>query len=107
MTLAYLEDTLEVSESGSALVLRIVGELDRVSRAWIEPAVMSAIASAPCVIMDLAALTFCDSAGVAMFVAALERALSEGTHVVFRHVAGAPRRVFEVTCLDTMIDLVE
>src|SRR4051794_15506319 len=105
MTLAHLEDGVEVSEFGSALVLRIEGELDIASRQVIEPALIAAVTSASSVIIDLDGLSFCDSSGVAMFLATQEKAVAQGTHVVFRGVHGPVRRVFEILCLDTIVDL--
>jgi anti-sigma B factor antagonist len=102
----HVEDWIEVSESGATLVLRIGGELDFDSRDSIEPAVMAAIASTGSVIIDLGELTFCDSHGVAMFLAAYEKARAEGTTLAVRHVLPSVRRVFEITNLDSRIDLI-
>ena len=73
---AHVRGWIEVSESGAALVLRIGGELDAASRISIEPEVMAATVSAGSVVIDLEALTFCDSSGIAMFIAAQTNAKS-------------------------------
>ena len=104
---ARVNGWIEVSESGTALVLRIGGELDAASRISIEPAVMSATVSAGSAIMDLAELTFCDSSGIAMFIAAHENAKAHGTVIAIRHVRRPVRRVFEIANLDSLIELIE
>lgn len=103
----HIHGWVEVSEPGDMLVLRICGELDVQTRDSIEPAVIAAIASADSVMIDLAELTFCDSHGIAMFNAAHEKALTEGTAFSIRQLPPAVRRLFAITGLDTVVDVVE
>jgi anti-sigma B factor antagonist len=98
---------IEVSEPGSALILRIGGELDGASRASIEPAVMAAITSSRSVLLDLGELTFCDSAGIAMFVSAGQKASAEGTALSVSNLCRPVRRVFEITRVSDVIDICE
>jgi anti-sigma B factor antagonist len=104
---ARVKGWIEVSESGAVLVLRIGGELDAASRASIEPAVMTATASASSAVIDLAELTFCDSSGIAMFIAAHENAKAHGAVLAVRGVRPPVRRVFEIAHLDDLIELIE
>jgi anti-sigma B factor antagonist len=104
---AHVRGWIEVSESGAALVLRIGGELDAASRKSIEPEVRAATESAASVVIDLEALTFCDSSGVAMFIAAHESAKACATTLGIRHVRPPVRRVFEIAHLDSLIELIE
>jgi anti-sigma B factor antagonist len=67
---------------------------------------MAAIATGGSVIIDLAELTFCDSHGVAMFIAAHEKATAEGTALAVRHVLPPVRRIFAITNLDGLIELI-
>ncbi len=103
----HVHGWVEVSESGAMLVLSICGELDVQTRDSIEPTVMAAISSAGSVIIDLGRLTFCDSHGIAMVVAAHEKAAVDGTGFAIRHLPPMVRRLFTITGLDTMIDLIE
>ena len=98
---------IEVSESGAVLVLRMGGELDAASRLAIEPALMSATVSAGSAVVDLAELTFCDSSGIAMFIAAHAHAKAHGTTIAIRNVRPPVRRVFEIANLDNLIELIE
>lgn len=107
MTFAQVGGWIEVSESGAAFVLRIGGELDAHSRGSIEPTVMAVIASGGSVIFDLGALTFCDSQGVSMFIAADEKARAEETTLAVRHLVPPVRRVFEITNLDNVLHMID
>jgi anti-sigma B factor antagonist len=100
-------DGIEVSETGSSLVVRIVGELDLASRDSIETAVMAAVVSAPSVILDLGELTFCDSIGVAMFIAVHEKATAEGSALAIRNTRPQVERVFDIVALDTVIRFID
>ena len=104
---AHVRGWIEVSGIGAAVVLRISGELCTESRGAIEPAVMAALASATAVILDLDELTFCDSHGMAMFVAAGEKAKLEGTRLTVRNLRRPVRRMFEIAGLDGQIQLIE
>jgi anti-sigma B factor antagonist len=102
-----VREWIEVSDCDTALVISIGGELDTASRATIEPAVLAAIESSPSVILDLEGLTFCDSRGLTMFVIAHERAIANGTAFAVRRVQPPVRRLFEITNIDTVIDVIE
>jgi anti-anti-sigma factor len=94
---ARMRGWIEVSGLTTGVVLRISGELDVESRDAIQAAVIAAIASsAKLVILDLDELTFCDSHGVAMFIAASEEAKSQGTRVAVRNLLPPVRRLFEI-----------
>jgi anti-sigma B factor antagonist len=98
---------IDVSEPDETLVLRIGGELDTGSRKSIEPAITAAIMAADSVVLDLAELTFCDSNGIAMFIAMYEKSQSEDTVLLVRNVQPQVRRVFEITCTDVMLGLAD
>jgi anti-sigma B factor antagonist len=103
----HVHGWVEVSEPGDMLVLRICGDLDVETRDSIEPAVIAAIATAQSVIVDLSRLTFCDSHGIAMFIAAHEKASTDGTAFAIRQLPPTVRRLFAITGLDTVVDLIE
>ena len=98
---------VDVSQETGTLILRVCGELDIASRALIEPAVLAAIPTAYAVTLDLRDLEFCDSSGLAMFVAAHERAKAEGTVLTVRNLEPPVRRVFELSGVDQVIDITE
>jgi anti-sigma B factor antagonist len=96
---------IEVSERGATLVLRIGGELDSATHTAMLPTVAAAISSARSVVLDLSALTFCDSSGIAMFVDAHKKAAEDETSLVIRHPRPAVRRLIEITGVDSLIPI--
>ena len=98
---------VNVSQEPGTLILRLCGELDITSCDVIKPAVMAAIPSAYTVILDLGDLTFCDSSGIAMFIAAHENAKAHGAVLAVRGIRPPVRRVFEIAHLDDLIELIE
>jgi len=97
--------SIDVSVDAGTLVLRLCGELDLASRGDIEPPVLAAIATAPCVILDLTDLTFCDSNGITMFVTAHEKAEAQGATLAFRNLYAAVARVFAMSGVDQLFDI--
>jgi anti-anti-sigma factor len=97
---------VEASEPGENQVLRICGDLDMAGREVIETAVLAAIDSASSVTLDLAALEFCDSSGLSMFVTAQQKADARGTALHLTNVPRTVRRLFEITSLDALIGLI-
>jgi anti-sigma B factor antagonist len=98
---------IDVSQETGTLILRLCGELDTASRELVEPAVLAAIPTAYAVTLDLRDLAFCDSSGLAMFVAASEKANAEGTVLTVRNLEPTVRRVFEISGVDQVIDITE
>jgi anti-anti-sigma factor len=98
---------VDVSEESGNLVLRLCGELDMASRDVIEPVVMAAIATADSVTLDLAELTFCDSSGLAMLIAASQKIEAAGTTLRVCNMQPAVRRVFDIAALGELIPLAD
>jgi anti-sigma B factor antagonist len=97
--------SVEVSQETGTLILRLHGELDMASRDVIEPAVLAAIPSAYAVVLDLRDLTFCDSTGIAMFLAAHEKAKSAGTTLTLDNIQPSVARVLRICGVDTVLDI--
>jgi anti-sigma B factor antagonist len=98
---------VDVSQDTGTLILRLCGELDVASRDVIEPAVLAAIPTAYTVILDLSDLTFCDSSGLTMFLAAKEMAEAEGTTLRLRNPRPNVARVLEISGVDQVLDIRE
>lgn len=58
-------------------------------------------------ILDLGDLKFCDSSGVALFVAANEKAKAVGTTLKLGNLNPAVSRVFGITGIDRVLDITE
>lgn len=98
---------VDVSQDTGTVILRVCGELDLASREVIEPAVLAAIPTSYTVILDLADLTFCDSTGLTMFIAAKEKAEAEGTTLRLRNPRPNVARVLAISGVDHVIDISE
>jgi anti-anti-sigma factor len=98
---------VDVSQEVGTLVLRLSGELDLATRLPVERAVFAAIPTAYAVVLDLEELTFCDSTGLAMFVAARQEAVVHHTTLTFRNVRPAVARVFAISGIDHLLDIRE
>ena len=98
-----LED--EVAGAGSTLVVRIAGELDEETLSAIGQEVMAAVATGNAVVLDVAELTFCDSHGIGMFIAAAAKARAQGTDFAVRGLRAPMRHLFEITGLAREINL--
>jgi anti-anti-sigma factor len=98
---------VEVTQEPGTLILRLCGELDTATRDVIEPAVMAAIPTAYAVILDLGDLTFCDSNGIAMFLAAREKAEAEGTSLTLGNVRPSVARLFALSGVDQVLEITE
>ena len=66
--------------AGEVLVLRVTGEVDLLTIAFLQGALTSALARGPChLLVDLAELTFCSVRGLAQLVQAGRTAAGQGT----------------------------
>ena len=86
----------------------LAGEFDLAGLPQFEDAIAAVEAEGPpAIVVDLSGLTFMDSTGLRALVTADERARRAGRRLAI--VPGPPpvRRVFEITQLDSKLDLVE
>jgi anti-sigma B factor antagonist len=104
---AHVDGWIEISELGTTLLLRVIGELDVATRTSIEPALMAAIEAAGPIILDLGGLTFCDSSGLATLIAAHDRAAATGSSFAVRNASAPVRRLFEITNLAETIPVLD
>jgi anti-sigma B factor antagonist len=98
---------IDVSQEGATIVLSFRGELDIEARESFESIVLAAIPTTHEVILDLGELTFCDSSGLSLLIAATDKAAAERTVLRFRNVHPTVRRVFRVTGLDEVLDILD
>lgn len=86
----------------------LAGEFDLAALPQFEDAIAAVEAGSPAaIVVDLSGLSFMDSSGLRALVTADERARAAGRRLAI--VPGPPpvRRVFEITQLDSKLDLVE
>jgi anti-anti-sigma factor len=88
---------------GDVHTIGLIGELDLATAAEAEQQLTRAEAGATSIVLDLSALTFIDSTGIRMIVAADARARAN-SHC-FRLLRGSPRvqRVFEISGIEKIV----
>ncbi|WP_354637871.1 STAS domain-containing protein [Kitasatospora camelliae] len=89
--------------TGHETVVRLRGELDALSAASIEPRLRPLAADrSRDLVLDLTAVTFCDSSGVALFERLNEQRMASTT-LVLRGLGRQPRRVICLMGLDRVL----
>jgi anti-anti-sigma factor len=90
------------------LRVRLRGELDVATAPLAEDGLKTAEASEPALLaLDLGALTFMDSTGLRLVMAADARAREAGRRLVVVRGPDAVQRVFQLTGVDERIELVD
>lgn len=102
-----LEIEREVEDDGNAL-LRLVGELDLRSAPHLRAAIVEVLGDRPAVgephlVVDLQGLSYADSAGLSMLVAAHKRLANDGGELLLRSPGPNVARLLEVSGLDTVL----
>lgn len=97
----------EVVGDGNAL-LRLVGELDLRSAPHLRAAIVEVLGDRPAVgepqlVVDLEGLSYADSAGLSMLVAAHKRLASDGGELLLRAPGANVARLLEVSGLDAVL----
>lgn len=88
------------------LTIHVAGEIDGATAPALEQALLDALSRAPRRLrIDGAAVTFCDSRGIAAFIAAWRTASSNGTALSL-HPSPRLHRVLTLSGVDTLLNLV-
>ena len=91
---------IDIDEKEDLTRVRLEGELDVHTAPSLAEAMEHASANgATTIVVDAAALRFCDSSGIQVLVAARERAVEAGGSLTIEGVQGALERVLTVTGL--------
>jgi anti-sigma B factor antagonist len=100
----------EVSSQGDSIVVALKGEVDLESSPVARELLLTSVAADRNVLVDLSAVTYIDSSGVASLVEALQASRKNGTQFALAAASEPARRVLELARLDrvfTMHDSVE
>jgi anti-anti-sigma factor len=95
--------TITVGGDDGSLVLHVAGEVDTESGRHFSDFLAAAIDQSASVIVDLEALDFMDSTGLAALVGASNRARELGGGVTLRHPPPATLRVITLSGVDQII----
>ncbi|MBV8981723.1 MAG: STAS domain-containing protein [Acidimicrobiia bacterium] len=99
---------LTVSESDGVWVVEVYGELDMHTSPDLRDQLVALIDSgANDIVLDLSGLEFIDSTGLGVLVGILKRLVTRDGRLVLRSPRPAARRVFEITGLDLVFDIVD
>jgi len=91
--------------AGSQLVVRVDGELDLFTGDALAQRLTALVAQRPReVVLDVSALTFCDSSGLAVLVNAEQAAKAQGVRIVLRSPTALVRRLLTITDLTGMLE---
>jgi anti-sigma B factor antagonist len=109
MSFEHRAFTIETREEAGRLVVRPCGELDLATAPDLEKLVLGRLADRTAVVLDLRGLTFMDSSGVRVLVAAHARAADGGGEltVVRPERGGAVDRILEVSGIEQALPLVD
>ena len=98
----------ELRRSGRAAVwIRVSGELDVASAPQFEPTLREALRSALLVVVDIRGLTFIDSTGLSVIVAAHGEARQSRRRLVLVRGPAPIDRLFELTGLSEQLEIVD
>ena len=94
----------EVHEVDQTVVLRLEGELDTATARELRAALATAMAGdATSIVLDLAGLSFIDSTGIAVFLAACHQSESQGRSFSLRDPGRMVLKVLHLTGIDRLL----
>lgn len=95
---------VEISHDGHTVVLRLEGELDTATARELRAALVTAMATdATAVVLDLSGLSFIDSTGIAVFLAASHQAERLGRSLTLRSPGRMVLKVLHLTGIDRLL----
>jgi anti-sigma B factor antagonist len=96
--------TARVRQTDEGPVVAVDGELDHATASDLQAILADVpLASGELLVIDLAALRFCDSSGLAVFLAARNRAVSLGARIALSGVPAHTARVLRITGLHDVL----
>lgn len=102
-----MELELEDSTSGAWTVVRVAGELDLHTSPQLREHVLGLIDEPPVrIALDLSDVGFMDSSSLGTLVTCLKRVRERDGQLVLIGVTGSPMKVFTLTGLDRVFDIV-
>ncbi len=98
------EPSTDASESGVCLVVRLGGEMDWQTAPFFRNRLVDEIARGlRCVVLDLSAVSFCDSAGLNVLLVAWRQAEEAGSVLALACVPGFLQQMLTMTGVDSVL----
>ncbi|GAA2984790.1 STAS domain-containing protein [Actinokineospora diospyrosa] len=91
------------TETPDRVVVSVTGELDTHTSIGFKQALLDLVAANEEVVVDLGGLTFIDSSGLSVFIAAHKRTLGRDKRVLLDRVPGFLARILAITGLGQVI----
>lgn len=100
---------IHTAMDGPTALLRVEGELDAATAPTLDEALRRAAVEGASerLVLDFRNLTFVDSAGLSVLVAAHKRLQREGAELVVSSPSAAVRRLFDIAGLDRVLTITE
>ena len=89
-------------ERDDKLVIRLTGDVNLEHAPGIRQLLLNAVTKCKDVVVDLSAVDYIDSSGVANLIEALQAAKTQGTGFALAAVSGKAERVLKLSKLDTV-----
>ena len=96
----------EIRDAGGAAVVTLSGDVDLESSPRVRTALLECVRSKTGVVVDMSAVAYIDSSGVASLVEAFQSARKGDTRFVLAAVSDAAMRVLELARLDKVFTIV-
>lgn len=101
-----MEFSIQAVTEGQTTTLRVAGEVDLATADELSQAAAAALAAgANALVIDLAAVTFLDSTGLAVLVALTNQSTADGVALTIRDPAPRVRNVIRITGLGQFLPL--
>ena len=97
----------EIRDEGDAAVVSLGGDVDLESSPRVRSALLDCVAGKHAVVVEMSAVSYIDSSGVASLVEAFQTARKKGTRFVLARVSEAAMRVLELARLDKVFTIVD
>ena len=98
---------LNTSEIDGTMVMALAGEVDLSHSPALRKALMELMFERRAVVVDLSAVTYVDSSGIAGLVEAYQMARKNGTRFVLAAISDPVRRVLQLARLDRVFTLAD
>jgi anti-sigma B factor antagonist len=101
----HVRITLTTTDEGDRKVVAVAGEVDPLTAPEFDDALRAAAAESSTVVVDLGAVSFLDSSGLRVIVAAQQELEASGIGLVIRNPSDSVRRVLEISGLTQHFDV--
>ncbi len=102
----YLDFDLSVTVAESAAAVRVEGELDCYTAPRLRSALRDLVEDGiRHVTLDVGGVRFIDSTGLSVLVSGMKRLRERGGHMVVKSPSHATRKLFEITGLNTVLEV--